>query len=161
MTFSQLLESLRNSGKSLQNICQILSFSSIPSLQNTLCLAGILLTPYDARLVTAPSKHIQFCIIVIDAISCAGPVMHSDINLHKISMSSSIIVHGNWLNLWKKSVLSSHTSHLFLLSQKVDKSRDRWRRECSCYFVAQWSRTIHGKESTTSAGLATCNSQLV
>ena len=38
--FSQLLAALRNSGRSLQKICQILSSSSIPSLQSTLCLAG-------------------------------------------------------------------------------------------------------------------------
>ena len=42
--FSQLLASLRHSGRSLLKICQILSSSTIPSLQNTLCLAGILLT---------------------------------------------------------------------------------------------------------------------
>ena len=38
----------------------------------------------DARLVTAPRKHTQSCIV--DALSCAGSVTHSDTNLTKISM---------------------------------------------------------------------------
>ena len=104
---SKLLAALRNSGRSLQKICQILSSSSIPGL---LCLAGLLLTPYDARLLTAPCKHLQSCII--DALSCAGPVIHSEANLHNITMSSSNTVDGNWLNLWKTSVISSDASHL-------------------------------------------------
>ena len=161
-TFSQILASHCNSGGSLQMIWQILYSLSISSLQNTPCLAGILLTPYDARLVTAPRKHLQACII--DALSSAGSVIHSDTNLHKISMSSAITVHGNWLNLWKKSVISSHTSHLlsFVAEGRHNiKSCDCWRRECPCSSVAQWRRTVHGQESIFCADLATCNSQLV
>ena len=158
-TFSQLLASFRNSGMSLQKICQILSSLSIPSLRNTLCLAGILLTPHDSHLVTASCKHLQSCII--NALNCAGPVIHSDTNVHKISMSSSITVDGNWLNLWKTSVISSHLLSFVAEGRHNIKSRDWWRHECPCSAVAQWRRTVHGHEAISSAGLATCNSQLV
>ena len=151
-TFSQLLAFLRNSGRSLQKICQVLSSSSIPSLQNTLCLAGILLTPYDARLVTAPCKHLLSCII--DALRCAGPVIHSITNLHKISISSSITVDGNWPYLWKTSVISPHASHPLSFVAEGRHNIKAWRRECPCSSVAQWRRTVHGQESISSAGLA-------
>ena len=111
----------------------------------------------DSSLWTSPILHHR-------ALSCAGPVIHSDTNLHKITMSSSITVEGNWLNLWKTSVISSHTSHLlsFVAEGRIYiKSRDWWRRECPCSSVAQWRRTVHGQESISSASLATCNSQLV
>ena len=117
-TFSQLLAFLRNSGRSLQNICQILSSSSIPSLQYTLCLAGILLTPYDARLVTAPCKHLQFCII--DALSCARPAIHSDTNLHTFPCHRQSLLMRTGL-ICGRHQLSHLIHHIsFSLSQKVD-----------------------------------------
>ena len=139
-TFSQLLESLRNSGRSLQKICQILSSSSIPSLQNTLCLAGIMLTPHDARLVTPPCKHVQSCII-----SCAyirtQTYIRSPCHRQLLFMGTDLICGRNQL---------SRHIHTHLLSFVAEgrhniKTRDWRRRECPCSSKAQWSRTAHGQ----------------
>ena len=113
-------------------------------------------TSYDARLMTAPCKHLQSC--MVDALSCAGPAIHSHTNLTKISKSSSIAADGNWLNLSKTSVSSSHTSQCHLLffvaeGRRKIKSFDWWRRECPCSSVAQCRRTIHGQESISSTDL--------
>ena len=118
---SQLLASLRNGGTSFQKIRQILSSSSIPSLRNTLCLAGILLTPHDSRLVTGPCKHLQPCII--DALSCAGPVIHSDTNLHKIYICHrQLLLMGTDL-ICGRHQLSHQIHHIFFpLSQKIDST---------------------------------------
>ena len=77
--------------------------------------------PYDPRLMTAPCKHLQSCIM--DALSCAGSVIHSDTNLTMISMSSSITE----LLLMRTNLICgrhqvSHYIHpiVFPLSQKVD-----------------------------------------
>ena len=107
---------------------------------------------YCWLLMMPVSWQLQSCII--DALSCARPVIYSDTNLHKIPMSSSITVDGNWPNLWKTSVISSHTLHLLSLvaeGRHNIKSRDWWRRECPCLSELQWRRTVHGQESISSA----------
>ena len=106
-----------------------------------------------ARLVTAPRKHTQSCIV--GALSCAGSVIHSDTNLTKISMSSSIPDDENWLNLWKTSVVSSHLfSFVAECRHNINiKSLDWWRRERPCSSLARGRRTVHGQESISSADL--------
>ena len=67
--------------------------------------------------MTAPWKRLQSCII--DSLNCAGPVIHSDTNLHKISMSSLM---GTDL-ICRRHQLSHHIHHIFFsLSQKVDRT---------------------------------------
>ena len=107
----------------------------------------------DARLVTAPRKHTQSCIV--DALSFAGSVIHSDTNLTKISLSSSIPDDENWLNLWKTSVISSHLlSFVAECRHNINiKSLDWWSRERPCSSLARWRRTVHGQGSIFSADL--------
>ena len=60
-----------------------------------------------------------------------------------------------WLNLWKISVISSHTHLLSFVAKGRHNITPRywWRRECPCSSMAQWRRTVHGHESISSDDL--------
>ena len=149
-TFSQLLASLHNKGRSAQKICQIVS----SCLQSSPCLAGI---PLTAWLLMMPAWWHLLANISSLASSTPSAVLdlsyiQTQLNLSKISMSVQLLLMETDL-ICRRHQLSHHIHHIFFpLSQRQNiKSRDWCGSECPCSSVAQWMRTVHGQESNSSA----------